>query len=143
MFNRLTGRGNDKHQDAHQEQTQEPQEGPTGSGQVEGHEDQGTDQGEAKKAAPEAIRLPFVYALEYPYRMGERTIREIRCDRRPTMRTMKRLAAAGENDGELLEIIFEDLFDLSPPEMDRLDIVDGFKALEAIKRLFPQLGEGS
>lgn len=137
MFNRLTGKPDTKPQELHQEPAQEAQERPTEGAQAE---DNGKGEGSQKKGP---LRLPFVFSLAYPYKIGDRTVREIRCDHRPTMRTMKRLAAAGENDGEILEIIFEDLFDLVPAEADRLDAEDGFNALEAVKSLFPQLGAGS
>lgn len=89
-----------------------------------------------QKKAP---TLPLVISLEHPYKRGDTTVREITCARRPTMRTMKRLAACGEDDAEMIEIMFEEMFDLAPSEMDLVDMEDGINALERVTDFFPKL----
>jgi hypothetical protein len=96
--------------------------------------DQKPEQGAKKRSA-----LPLVVSLDYPFTRGDTTVREITCERRPTVRTMKRLAACGEDDAEMIEIMFEELFDMAPSESDMVDMEDGLRALELVTDFFPKL----
>ena len=92
-----------------------------------------------KKDARTPATLPLVIKLDHPFNLGERVISTITCERRPTVRTMKRLAACGDDDAEMIEIMFEEMFDMSPRESDLVDMEDGIRALETVTDFFPKL----
>jgi len=106
--------------------------------------DTGQEMDEGKEEKPEAKKntLPLVIDLEYPYEYAKKTVTQLICDRRPPMRTIKAVMSAGDDDAEVMEIIYEHLFDKVPAESDIIDAEDGIKAFEKVFDFFPHLAGG-
>jgi hypothetical protein len=98
-------------------------------------------------AAPKrkAVALPLRFALLYPFQYGSEVVRELVCDRRPNMRTIRRIMSVSESDAaqEVIEIIFYDLLGVTPAQLDLIDAEDGLQVIEKIFEAFPFLKTGS
>lgn len=92
----------------------------------------------SKKKAP---IMPMRIPLAFPFQFGSEVVRELVCENRPSMRTVRRIMSVSDADGaqETIEIIFYDLFGVTPKQLDQMDAEDGLSVINAVFDAFPFL----
>lgn len=88
------------------------------------------------------VGFPVSYALKYPFMYGQQSVTKLTCSKRPTMKTLKRLTRASDDEDEIMNVIFQEFFDIDETVLDKLDAEDGMAAMELIRSTFPKLMGG-